>query len=83
MFNKCTKLLVLNMKNKVEWRKESSNDTAIPYMFEEVKRGHWGWVKYTASKCYVSDKQDCYSKGYLSFLKALKLGYVSSQTVKQ
>lgn len=63
------------MNNKVKWERIDSE--LIPMMFEEIKSNQWGWVKYSCSKCYVPDRGSSFSKGYLSFLKALKMGYVS------
>lgn len=63
------------MVNKVKWKREESG-SAIPYMFEEIKSNHWGWIKYTNSKVHVPDKGNAFSRGYLSFLNALKVGYV-------
>lgn len=57
--------------SKVMWKR--INGELIPLMFEEVN-GRWLWVGYRSSKAFVPDKGDM-SKGYLSFLKALKMGY--------
>jgi hypothetical protein len=61
------------MTNKVKWQRVDGQ--AIPFMFEEIN-GRWLWVKYQSSKVYVPDRGHSFSKGYLSFLNALKQGYV-------
>lgn len=58
--------------SKVMWKRVDGE--LIPLMFEEVN-GRWLWVGYRSSKAFVPDKGDSFSKGYLSFLKALKMGY--------
>lgn len=64
------------MQNKVKWRREDDTNQSVPYMFEEVKPNHWCWVRYTSSKVHdKNEKGSSFSKGYLSFLKALKCGY--------
>lgn len=64
------------MQNKVKWRREDDTKQAVPYMFEEVKPNHWCWVRYTSSKVHDKDRGSSFSKGYLSFLKAIKCGYI-------
>jgi hypothetical protein len=69
------------MQNKVTWKKDSSNNTSVPYMYEciDINKNLWGWRRYNVSNCYVADKgkgDAHFSLGYLSFLKAIKLGYL-------
>lgn len=80
---------------KVTWRREYPSNTAVPYMYEMIGKNIntetnepvdlWGWRRYTCSNCYVPDKgsgDENFSKGYLSFLRALKLGYTVEKEVK-
>lgn len=64
------------MQCKVKWQREEGTNQAVPYMFEEIKPNHWAWVRYTCSKMHEKDKGSSHSKGYLSFLKAIKCGYI-------
>lgn len=59
---------MVSMDNKVRWQREQ-NGTAVPYMYENNK-----WVRYNQSRAYVPDFQYS-SKGYASFVNALKLKY--------
>jgi uncharacterized membrane protein len=58
--------------NKVCWKREK-NGTCVPYIFEEIN-GHFCWRRYNTSSIYVPDTPN-FSKGYLTFLKAKKLGF--------
>lgn len=66
------------MQNKVRWQRQE-NGTAIPYVFE-CTNNHWCWKPYTSSKVYTPDKGN-FSKGYLTFLNALKLNYIVETNV--
>lgn len=58
--------------NKIQWKRES-NGSSVPYVFELVNNQYM-WRRYNLSKIYVPDTPN-FSKGYLTFLKALKLNY--------
>ena len=57
--------------NKVKWHRVDGQNTVL--MFEE-HNGRWLWVSYKTSRVFVPDSQN-FSKGYLSFLNAIKKGY--------
>lgn len=66
------------MENKVRWQREDGG-AAVPYMFEQLKSGAWKWVRYTNSRMSQPDKG--MSKGYASWLYAIKAGYIVDSVV--
>lgn len=62
--------------NKIKWQRDGDSQTKVPFLYEEVN-GIPMWRRYNASNmAQKMDEGKNFSKGYLTFLAALKAGYV-------